>query len=69
MAHVANQIITVCAYLTNFHPALVPTPDPGDMEIASQDSDQYSDQEESEAESFNITNSNCFSVVYDLGID
>ena len=26
MARIANQIVTVCAYLSNFHPALVPVP-------------------------------------------
>lgn len=46
MARLANQIVTVCAYLTNFHPALVPTPDHGDVELASQNSDPHSDQEE-----------------------
>ena len=26
MARIANQIVTICAYLSNFHPALVPVP-------------------------------------------
>ena len=71
MARLANQIVTVCAYLTNFHPALVPTPDHGDIELASQDSDPHSDQEESESEgeSIDIANSECSSVVCDLDID
>ena len=70
MARLANQIITVCAHLTNFHPALVPTPNIGDMEVTSQDGDQFSEQdEESKGESFDIFNSDCSSVVYDLGID
>jgi len=70
MARLANQIVTVCAYLTNFHPALVPTPDHGDIELASQDSDPHSDQEESESEgeSIDIANSECSSVVCDLDI-
>ena len=69
MARLANQIVTVCAYLTNFHLALVPTPDPVDVELPSQDSPSYSDQEESENESIDITNSECSSVVCDLDID
>ena len=56
MARLANQIVTVCAYLTNFHLALVPTPDPVDIELPSQGSPSCSDQEESENESIDITN-------------
>ena len=68
MARLANQIVTVCAYLTNFHLALVPTPDPVDIELPSQGSPPCSDQEESENESIDITNSECSSVVCDLDI-
>ena len=64
MHHIANQIITVCAYLTNFHSALVPPPNPDDMEMAS---DQCSDQGE---ESESIAPSDCSSsIICDIDID
>ena len=46
MARIANQIVTVCAYLSNFHPALVPVPDSQDKD----DSDDSSDSGDSESE-------------------
>ena len=46
MARIANQIVTVCAYLSNFHPTLVPVPDSQDKD----DSDDSSDSGNSESE-------------------
>jgi hypothetical protein len=43
MARIANHIVTVCAYLSNFHPALVPAPDPA--------TDSTSDSNSSDSES------------------
>ena len=45
MARIANQIVTVCAYLSNFHTALVPVPDSQDKD----DSDDSSDSGDSES--------------------
>ena len=46
MARIANQIVTDCAYLSNFHPALVPVPDSQDKD----DSDDSSDSGDSESD-------------------
>ena len=43
MARIANQIVTVCAYLSNFHPALVPAPDPATDSNNTSDSDSESE--------------------------
>ena len=47
MARIANQIVTVCAYLSNFHPTLVPVPD---FHQDKDDSDDSSDSGNSESE-------------------
>lgn len=57
MARIANQIVCVCAWLTNFQPALVPLPDSeeGDRDVEEYfqsvyDSDYDGDVEDSEEE-------------------
>lgn len=37
MAHIANQVVCVCAWLSNFHPTLIAAP----TEIFESDVDQY----------------------------
>lgn len=58
MARLSNQIVCVCAFLSNFHPALVPLP-PKDLTDSEADADEYfeqlneTDTEEDESESDN----------------
>ena len=42
MARITNQIVFVCAFLTNFQPALVPLPD--DDELTDADVEKYFEQ-------------------------
>ena len=49
MARLANQIVCVCGWLTNFYPALVPAPDENILEES--EVDDYFDAFDSESES------------------
>ncbi len=44
MARIANQIVTVCAYLSNFHPGLVPVPAPATSQENENDSEPSDDE-------------------------
>ena len=44
MARISNQIVTVCSYLSNFHPALVPVPAPSTSQ-ESENSSEVGDDE------------------------
>ena len=46
MARIANQIVTVCDYLSNFHPALVPVPVSQPDSVSRQDNDEKADGSE-----------------------
>ena len=50
MARISNQIVTVCAYLSNFHPALVPVPAPAPS--TSQESENSSEVGDDESLNF-----------------
>ena len=45
MAHIANQVVSVCAWLTNFLPPLVPPPTEKEISDSSTD-DELSDLED-----------------------
>ena len=47
MARLANQIVVVCAYLSNFHPALVP---PHSFDIQDNDLDDLTIDSQSESD-------------------
>ena len=49
MARLANQIVCVCGWLTNFYPALVPAPDESALEET--EVDDYFNAFDSESES------------------
>ena len=56
MARIANQIVIICAYISNFHPALVPVPAPSesrdkdenDSELCYDESLNFNDPSESD---------------------
>ena len=50
MARLTNQIVHVCAFLTNFQPALVPLPDDSDENDVTRYFDQLSDCDSSESD-------------------
>ena len=50
MARLTNQIVHVCAFLTNFQPALVPLPDDSDESDVTRYFDQLSDCDSSESD-------------------
>ena len=81
MAHLTNQIVSVCAYLSNFQPALVPPPvvpqpqKPGTKEDIT-GGDQKSKSEEDEEELTDIltdidtgSEASGFSELYDISYD
>lgn len=47
MARLANQIVVVCAYLSNFHPALVP---PYSIDTHDKDVDDLNLDDQSESD-------------------
>ena len=59
MSRLANQVVCVCGWLTNFHPALVPTvdhleEDEADDYFNALDSDSDSDRFKSDGDNFKI---------------
>ena len=50
MAHLANQIVSVCAYLSNFQPTLVPPPVVPQLQKPGTKEDIIGGDQESESE-------------------